>query len=140
MLVVQVSGFALAMLYCRGLVGLGVAKSLWIGLLAGEVTMTWAAAQWARRRFGRPTTVDQRARIAFGYTMVVTCGLMAAMLVAYALVPGRERTPSVVAQVLAVAEGGMPNACVILAGGVFAFLSGTILFRYLLLTAFGRGP
>ena len=140
MFVVQLSGSALAMLYCRGLVGLGVAKSLWIGLLAGEVTMTWAAAQWARPRFGGPTTVDQRVRIAFGYTMVVTCGLMAATLVVCALVPWRERMPSVVAQVLAVAEGGVPNAWVILAGGVFAFLCGTILLRSLLLAAFARGP
>ena len=65
MLVVQVSGFALAMLYCRGLVGLGVAKSLSIDCSSprsdddvGCRAMGGAAGSEGLRR-GRPACADR---------------------------------------------------------------------------------
>jgi hypothetical protein len=107
-----------------------------IGVLAGEVAMAWLGARQARRRLGAPATADQRARMAYRYTMVVTGGALAAAIATLALVPVRAGVALLLDPVLETADRGMMDGSVRLAAGVLAIFVGTVLIRYLLLTAF----
>jgi putative ABC transport system ATP-binding protein len=65
----DVLGFAAAAAYVTVVLGLALGKAAWLPLLAGEVAKAWIGARWLRRRLGRPSTSDQRVRVALWYTL-----------------------------------------------------------------------
>jgi hypothetical protein len=74
--------------------------------------------------------------MAYRYTMVVTGGALAAAIATLALVPVRAGVALLLDPVLETADRGMMDGSVRLAAGVLAIFVGTVLIRYLLLTAF----
>jgi putative ABC transport system ATP-binding protein len=113
----------------------GVASHLWAPLLVGQIGQSIAGAQWARRRLGRPATNDQRFRMAFGYTTVVTCP----SLFVAAVVVTRWRMEAAARPLEALqslADRGAVNGSLVLAGILFVSLGVAVLLRYLLLTLF----
>jgi putative ABC transport system ATP-binding protein len=106
-----------------------------VALAGGEVAMALAGGRWARRRLGRPASIEQRTRMAFGYTVAVTCpaaaiGTAGAVGLRLHLAPVAQAVEAM----LALVEHGVWHACALLAAVVFALLCGTALLRYLLLT------
>jgi ABC-type polar amino acid transport system ATPase subunit len=107
---------------------------LWLSALAGECAAGWVGSRWLRRRLGRPTTSDQRVRVA----LWLTAGLSAA---AVALVVGASYSSSILArewfqrlldEVAGVAQRGAPIVVVVSLASVGLL----VLLRYLLLTLF----
>ncbi len=136
MLAGEALGVVLAAAYVSAVLRLGVVGSpmaLAFLAIAGEIGKGWLGARSARRALGRPPSHEERLRLAFGYTSVVTCaggGLVLAGLVGLPL-RAAWRSGAVVAIVerASVHPGGA--LAVALAG-----VAVTILFRYLLLTLF----
>ena len=135
----ELLGFCAALAYVA-LIGRQVGpRSFAIAAVVGEVTKAWAGARAMRRRFGRAATAEQRIRMAFGYSVAVTSAAVAAILLVFAFA---WRRISIVrwldvALAPAVSIAGAPLLAVTLA---FAALSGTVLLRYLLLSALGSLP
>jgi hypothetical protein len=97
------------------------------------MAMAFVGARWGRRRLGHPATSDQRVRMAFGYTVAVTCST--------AFGAGVVLTRWHVAAVArpldalqALADRGAVNGALVLAALVFMSLGVAVLLRYLLLT------
>jgi putative ABC transport system ATP-binding protein len=132
----DLTGIVLCAVYAREVIGLGIARSLAVAVLVGELAMAWLGARQARRRLGAPPTADQRARMAYRYTMVVTAGALGAAIGTLALMPMRPGVALLLDPVLETADRGMMDGSVRLAAAVLAILVGTGLIRYLLLTAF----
>jgi putative ABC transport system ATP-binding protein len=108
------------------------------GIVAGEVAMAFVGARWARRSLGAPPTSDQRVRMAFGYTAVVSAGSIAIATLACAFVHTRTFPLHRVldAVVALIDRGGVAYAAGVVAGTAFAIFCGAVLLRYLLLTLF----
>ncbi len=113
---------------------LSVVKFLWVASLAGEIAKAWMGARQVRRRLGHPATNDQRVRIALGYTVVVA-GTVSAVLLALLLTLPPRAIPALDAVSMMLAMAAAHGSAVLVAI-VFVELCGTVLFRYLLLTAF----
>jgi putative ABC transport system ATP-binding protein len=130
----ELAGEALAAAYIALVLRLSVVDLVWAGRIAGEIGKAWVGARWARRALGRPSTSDQRARMALWYTMTVTCTSIAILLAAALALP-----PSAAAKL-----GGMMDIVsrvsergwAVLIGLVFAGIGFTVLLRYLLLSLF----
>ncbi|HXX66364.1 MAG TPA: ABC transporter ATP-binding protein [Polyangiaceae bacterium] len=109
-------------------------RSVAVAAVVGELTKAWTGARAMRRRGGRAASNDQRFRMAFGYTVGITCSALAAVLVVFAFATRRfsavQRLDAALAPVISLA-----NVPLLLAAVTFVGLSGTILLRYLLLTA-----
>ena len=100
-------------------------RVVWIPLLLAVLGEAWAGARYGAKRIGHPLTVDQRARMAIGFTCAVTLPLVAAL--AWFLLPW-----NLVERVLQLSS---PGIAVALAVGIAAVLA-TALLRYLLLALF----
>ncbi|HXN30601.1 MAG TPA: ABC transporter ATP-binding protein [Polyangiaceae bacterium] len=128
----ELAGEAMAAAYIAFVLRLSVVDLLWAGRIAGEIGKAWSGAHWTRRALGRPATSDQRLRMALWYTMTVTCGAIAILLLAAVVLP-----PSAAAKL-----GGMMDIVArmsergwaVLIAVVFAAIGGTVLLRYLLLS------
>jgi hypothetical protein len=116
------------------LLGYSAMKFFWLRRLAGEITKAWVGVKWARRRLGRSANYDERVRMAFWYTIAVTCGLGGVLLAALVRFPlPASWGPSGLAQIVSSALSQGTGALVVMvASGVAA----GVLFRYLLLTLF----
>jgi hypothetical protein len=128
-------GIQATVLYLALVLRVGVWKHVWVALLAGELAKAFAGARWARRRLGRPATSDQRVRMAFGYTLAVTCPL----LFLNGVIAARWRVAAMARPVdalQALADRGAVHGALVLAALVFASLGVAVLLRYLLLTLF----
>jgi putative ABC transport system ATP-binding protein len=128
----EILGEVLAAAYVGLVLRLSVMHFLWAGRIAGEVTKAWLGARWARRLLGRPTTSDQRARMALWYTMTVTCGGIAVLLLALLVLP--RSFASKLDWIMAIAAQASQRGWAALTAIVVAGLGGTVLLRYLLLT------
>jgi putative ABC transport system ATP-binding protein len=116
------------------LLGYSAMKFFWLRRLVGEVTKAWVGVKWARRALGRRPDQDERARMAFWYTIVVTCGLGGSLLVALVRLPlpaswGLSRLAENVSLALSHGTGAL---VAMVASGIAA----AALLRYLLLTLF----
>jgi len=116
------------------LLGYSAMKFFWLRRLVGEVTKAWIGVRWARRSLGRRPNQDERARMAFWYTIAVTCGLGGSLLVALVRLPlPASWGLGVLAQnVSAALSHGTGSLVAMVASGICA----AALLRYLLLTLF----
>jgi putative ABC transport system ATP-binding protein len=129
----ELLGAAAGAAYVRLVLGAQGGRWMLVPPLAGEVAKAWAGARWARRRLGAPATVDQRVRIALGYTLAalsfqgaVVCGIsMYLPRARHYLAPVLDHIPS---------EG--PMAGLEAVAGVAALAAFLTLLRYLLLSLF----
>jgi putative ABC transport system ATP-binding protein len=129
----ELLGIVAMVLYLAFVLRVGVWTHFWAAVLAGEITMAFAGARWGRRRLGRPATSDQRVRMAFGYTLAVTCStVFGAGLVLTRWHVAAMARPLDALQALA--DRGAVNGALVLAALVFASLGVAVLLRYLLLT------
>jgi putative ABC transport system ATP-binding protein len=112
------------------------AHSFVTAAVVGEVAKAWAGARAIRRRAGRPATNEQRIRMAFGYTIAVTCSALAAILVVFAFAPRRFAFARGLDTALAPIVS-LTSVPLLLATLAFVALCGAVLLRYLLLTALG---
>ena len=130
----ELAGQALAAAYIGLVLRRNAAELWWVGRVVGEISKAWLGARSARRLLGRPLTSDQRARMALWYTMVVTCGAAAVLLVGARAMPAAFATRFgwALDAVTSLAERGWAVVAVL----VFAGVGGTVLLRYLLLSLF----
>jgi putative ABC transport system ATP-binding protein len=130
----ELLGEMLAAAYVGLVLRLSVMHFLWTGRIAGEITTAWLGARWARRGMGRPATSDQRVRMALWYTMTVTCGGIALLLLALRVLPRSlaSRLDWIMAMAAEVSQRGWAVLTAIVVAGV----GGMVLLRYLLLTLF----
>jgi putative ABC transport system ATP-binding protein len=134
MLFGELLGGGIVATYAGLVLALSPIKFLWVASLAGEISKAWFGARHAYRQSGRPATSDQRFRIALGYTVLVNGGACCAMLaLLYATPP---RTFKWLDAIFAVVVGSTTHGLAMLVAVLFFDLSCTVLFRYLLLTAF----
>jgi putative ABC transport system ATP-binding protein len=116
--------------------GLGALR-FWVPWLAGEGAAAAAGAQWLRRRLGRPTTSDQRIRVALWFTGSEV-GLTAAVVIAASYVKatgggGLQGVFQAVFDAVAnVAQRGAAFGAIV----SLAAVGLVVLQRYLLLTLF----
>jgi putative ABC transport system ATP-binding protein len=129
----ELLGIVAMALYLAFVLRIGVWTHFWAAALSGEMAMAFVGARWGRRRLGHPATSDQRVRMAFGYTVAVTCST--------AFGAGVVLTRWHVAAVArpldalqALADRGAVNGALVLAALVFMSLGVAVLLRYLLLT------
>jgi hypothetical protein len=100
-------------------------RVVWIPLLLAVLGEAWIGARYGARRIGHPLTVDQRARVAIGFTCAVTLPLVAGLVWFYLPWSVVERTTQL----------SSPGIAVALAVGIGVVLA-TALLRYLLLALF----
>jgi putative ABC transport system ATP-binding protein len=133
MLLGELAGDAAAALYVSLVLGTSAFNFFWIRRVAGEVAKAWAGARWSRRVLARPTTRDERVRMALWYTVIVTCGFGGALLAALMWLPLKAPwVLSIVDMVTRVLSHGPMKLGVVALGA----MGGTVLLRYLLLTLF----
>ncbi len=124
-------GEALATAYVAFVLRLDVMEFFWAQRGVGEITKAWLGARWARRALGRPASYDERARMAFWYTIVVTWGgggLLLAGLVGLRLSTSWRPASLVGVVSSATAHPAAAIGTAVVGTGVVT------LFRYLLLT------
>jgi hypothetical protein len=73
------------LLYLTLALGAPMAKVGLLVPLAAEVAMGWGGARWLRRKLGRPSTSDQRARTALWNTVAGGASTVAGVLLASAV-------------------------------------------------------
>ncbi len=128
----DLAGEAAAAAYVGWVLHLGAMKIAWAARVAGEITKAWAGARWARRSLGGPTTADERARMALGYTVAVTGGGLAVFAASVFALPRSMSGPleGVIDGAARLADRGWwVLAAMVLAGLAFATL-----LRFLLLS------
>jgi putative ABC transport system ATP-binding protein len=132
----ELVGIQAALAYIAFVLRLDAWRYFGAAILAGEVTKAIAGARWARRKLGAPPTTDQRIRMAFGYTLVVTGGAVAVATLVGGLLSSRKVPVHRLLDGVAglVDRGGIPYAVVVVAATSFAIFCGAVLLRYLLLT------
>jgi putative ABC transport system ATP-binding protein len=132
MLVGELLGEAVVVGYVTWVLRLSVINFLWAASLGGEVTKAWLGSRWARRGLGRPTTSDQRVRMALWYTMAVTGSGVALLLLAVLLAPRSlaSKLDWMMAGLVEASQRGWAVLTVV----VFAGVGCMVLLRYLLLT------
>ena len=130
----DLAGEALVAAYVAFVLRLSVVEFLWVGRIAGEIGKAWLGARWARRALGRPSTNDQRVRMALWYTMTITCGATAALLLAAVVLP--SSIASKLAGVMDVVTRVSERGWTVLIAVVFAGIGCVVLLRYLLLSLF----
>jgi putative ABC transport system ATP-binding protein len=134
MLAGELLGDAVTAAYVGLVLRLNVVEFFWLGWGIGEITKAWLGARWARRTLGRPASFDERVRMAFWYTVVVTCGgggLLVAGLFLLRL-PVGWRPEALVGFVASASAHPAMSFATAAAGIVVA-----VLLRYLLLTLLG---
>ena len=97
-----------------------------IGVLA-VLGQTFLGARFGKRRLGKPLTLDQRARLAVGYTSALVAAIAVPALLKIKLVPA-----PMLDQLEQLSSGGALTVVVVALLGVVAFA----LLNYLLLTLF----
>jgi putative ABC transport system ATP-binding protein len=132
MLVGELAGEALAAAYIAFVLRLGVIELLFAGAIAGEIGKAWFGARWARRALARPSTSDQRVRMALWYTMTVTCGALAVLLLAAVALPASMA--SKLAWMMDIVVQVSDRGWAVLIAVVFVGVGCTVLLRYLLLS------
>jgi putative ABC transport system ATP-binding protein len=133
----ELAGIQVTLAYLAFVLRLNAWKYAGVAVLAGEITKAALGARWARRRLGRPATVDQRVRMAFGYTMAVTCPGVALMGLVFTRAPSLASVAAGPIDALqSLADRGPVNGSFLLALLLFAAVCGTVLLRYLLLSLF----
>jgi putative ABC transport system ATP-binding protein len=128
----EVLGESLVIAYIAFVLRLNALKFVWAVSLAGEIGKAWLGARWARRALGRPTTSDQRVRLALWYTMGVTGGCTALLLLAVFLLP--RSLASKLDWVMAGIAESSQQGWAVLTLVIFASVGCAVLLRYLLLT------
>jgi putative ABC transport system ATP-binding protein len=130
----ELAGEALVAAYIAIILRLGVLEFLWARWIAGEIGKAWLGARWVRRALGRPATSDQRVRMALWYTMTITCGATAALLLAAVALP--PPAASKLAGVMDIVTRVSDRGWGVLIAVVFAGVGCAVLLRYLLLSLF----
>ena len=104
---------------------------VWLPPLLAVLGEAWVGARFGAKRVGHPLTVDQRVRVAVGFTCAVTLPLFA--IVAWFFLPWK-----IVERALQLSS---PQIAIALGVGIVAVLA-TVLLRYLLLALFAprRAP
>jgi putative ABC transport system ATP-binding protein len=135
MLLAELLAEGAVLAYVSLVLSLNPVKLLWLASLVGEILKAWVGARQVRKRTGHPATNDQRVRIALGYTIVVSGAACAALVVL--LLSLRPRAISLLDVVSSMIVAGVAAyGWAVLVFILFVNLCGTVLFRYLLLTAF----
>ena len=137
MLLGEILGAGAASAYVHLVLGVHGGRLLFLPPLAGEIAKAWAGARWAKRRLGAPATVDQRVRMALGYTLpalTVEASILFVIAMYFpkasvSLAPVLDRIPS---------GGGAAQLEVV--AGVGALVAFLVLLRYLLLSLFSPRP
>jgi len=133
MLLGELLGDAVTAAYVA-LLGYSAMKFFWLRRLVGEVTKAWVGVKWARRTLGRRPSQDERVRMAFWYTIAVTCGLGGGLLVALVRLPlpAQWGLGDLAQIVLSALSHGTGAFVAMVASGIAT----AVLLRYLLLTLF----
>jgi putative ABC transport system ATP-binding protein len=130
----EMAGGLVGAAYAGFVVHLGALQVAWVARVVGEISKAWAGARWARRAFGKPATVDQRVRMALWYTMVVTCGALAALLGVVLALPAQlaARAAWAFDWIAPITDRGPAVVVAVVAAAVAAL----VLLRFLLLSLF----
>jgi putative ABC transport system ATP-binding protein len=130
----ELLGEALVAGYVTMVLRLSALKFVWAMAVGGEVAKAWLGARWARRGLARPTTSDQRVRMALWYTMTATGGGIMLLLLAVLLLPRSlgSKLDWTMAGLVEASQRGWAVLSVV----VFAGVGCAVLLRYLLLTLF----
>ena len=133
MFVGELAGEAIACAYIAIVLRMSPFGFFWAGRVASEVVGACLGARAARRSFGRPPTRDERLRMAFWYTMAVTCPVGGLLLVASLALrlPPALRSAHLAGVVARAAD--QPGLALV---AVLASLALLVVLRFILLTLF----